>query len=180
MKSGHLSFKYEGWLLPVLTIFTISQTTLADSQSYWYREQCEIFDAQLTEAFDYATAILDAQSEWIPGSKYQDAMTAYLGPDSSSDAGWFWSYLQVIQGHKTFVRKGELLLADLFTWYFQATSRNCAQDSRSKNQSIHSELMTSIYTAALEGLIETLVRPAVRLPLGGATTNGPLARRTSV
>lgn len=89
--------------MPILFLFAICGYTSADSKANWYYEMCPKFEqVTVSDNINMVTAILDAQSGWIPGKQnyFQDAMTAYLGPDSSSNAGVLWSYLEIIQGHK--------------------------------------------------------------------------------
>ena len=86
--------------MTILFLFTICGTTLADSKANWYYQMCsEQQQSTVTQSINMGTAILDAQSDWVPGGYFQDAMNAYLGPESGSNAGLLWSYLEIIQGH---------------------------------------------------------------------------------
>lgn len=85
--------------LLILFLSIICGSIWADSKANWYLQNCPAHQGMtVSDNIDIGAAILDAQSAWIPGSNFQDAMTQYLGPDSSSNAGFLWSYLEVIQG----------------------------------------------------------------------------------
>ncbi len=102
MEVHHSSLKSRGCLLPILLLFTICGNALADSKANWYIQNCPAHQGMtLSDNMNAIAAILDAQSAWIPGSYFQDAMTAYLGPDSSSNQGVLWSYLEIIQGRSS-------------------------------------------------------------------------------
>ena len=162
MKSRHLSLKSQGCLLPILILFTICRNTSADTKVGWYFQNCSNDgSAVLSANINLAAAIWQSTTYWIPGSKFQKAMSAYLGPESSDNHGLRWTYLEVIQGHTCLmIWYGILLLADL-NWSFQINSSNYKRASDGACRSIVTKLMTSIYTATLPIGKMTPVRQAM-------------------
>lgn len=79
---------------------------MADSKANWYYQNCPAHQGMtLSDNINQIAAILDAQSGWVPNGYFQDAMTAYLGPDSSSNKGVLWSYLEIIQGYTSLIMR---------------------------------------------------------------------------